>query len=142
MRSDYNIVLHQGNTDVLSESLDITGDLLARFGNAMSGYHSQLRVALLPHLEDLRPVVRKRAIQCMGKLQTWALEPFQYGHQATTKHALISCTSMKNCLATLPVLSLLCSCMVSNIAFVGVTHFTCIYLTGVLSNSKAMKPCR
>lgn len=111
MHSDCNTMLHQGNTDVLSESLDITGDLLARFGNAMSGYHSQLRVALLPHLEDSRPVVRKRAIQCMGKLQTWALEPFQYGHQATTKHALSSNTSMQNCLATLPVLSVLHFCM-------------------------------
>ena len=75
MRSDCNLMLHQGNTDVLSESLDITGDLLARFGNAMSSYHSQLRVALLPHLEDSRPVVRKRAIQCMGKLPIWALDP-------------------------------------------------------------------
>ncbi|DBB08467.1 hypothetical protein WJX82_000009 [Trebouxia sp. C0006] len=57
-----------GNMDVLSESLDITGDLLARFGNVMSGYHSQLRVALLPHLEETRPIVRKRAIQCMASL--------------------------------------------------------------------------
>lgn len=54
--------------DVLSESLDITGDLLARFGNVMKDYHSQLRVALVPHLEESRPVVRKRAIQCMGKI--------------------------------------------------------------------------
>ena len=70
IRSECDVVclVHQGNMDVLSESLDITGDLLARFGNVMSGYHSQLRVALLPHLEETRPIVRKRAIQCMGEL--------------------------------------------------------------------------
>ena len=70
IRSECDAVclVHQGNMDVLSESLDITGDLLTRFGNVMSGYHSQLKVALLPHLEETRPIVRKRAIQCMGKL--------------------------------------------------------------------------
>ena len=60
-------MLLQGNGDVLSESLDITGDLLARFGNVMSEYHPQLKKALLPHLKETRPVVRKRAIQCIGK---------------------------------------------------------------------------
>ena len=57
----------QGNLDVLSDTLDVTSDLLARFGNVMSGYHSHLKAAILPHLEEPRPVVRKRAIQSMGK---------------------------------------------------------------------------
>ncbi|KAL3163066.1 hypothetical protein ABBQ32_009489 [Trebouxia sp. C0010 RCD-2024] len=57
-----------GNLDVLSDTLDVTSDLLARFGNVMSGYHGQLKAAILPHLEEPRPVVRKRAIQCMASL--------------------------------------------------------------------------
>lgn len=60
-----------GNGDVLSESLDITGDLLARFGNVMSEYHPQLKKALLPHLKETRPVVRKRAIQCIASLASY-----------------------------------------------------------------------
>lgn len=52
---------------MLSDTLDVTSDLLARFGNVMSGYHGQLKAAILPHLEEPRPVVRKRAIQCMGE---------------------------------------------------------------------------
>lgn len=52
---------------MLSDTLDVTSDLLARFGNVMSGYHSHLKAAILPHLEEPRPVVRKRAIQSMGK---------------------------------------------------------------------------
>ena len=59
-------LLLQGNLDVLSDTLDVTSDLLARFGNVMSGYHSHLKAAILPHLEEPRPVVRKRAILSMG----------------------------------------------------------------------------
>lgn len=59
--------LLQANLDVLSDTLDVTSDLLARFGNVMSGYHSHLKTAILLHLEEPRPVVRKRAIQSMGK---------------------------------------------------------------------------
>lgn len=64
--------------DVLSDTLDVTSDLLARFGNVMSGYHSHLKTAILSHLEEPRPVVRKRAIQSMGK------------HAATKHSQLIS----------------------------------------------------
>ena len=59
--------LLQGNLDVLSDTLDITSELLARFGNVMADYHSQLKAAILPHLEEPRPVIRKRAIQSIGK---------------------------------------------------------------------------
>lgn len=62
------LLVLQGNLDVLSDTLDITSELLARFGNVMSDYHTQLKTAILPHLEEPRPVVRKRAIQSMGKL--------------------------------------------------------------------------
>ena len=57
----------QGNMDIVNESLDNANELLTRFGHIMTDSHAQLRSSLMPVLEDYRPIVRKRAISCLGK---------------------------------------------------------------------------
>lgn len=54
--------------DIVNESLDNTNELLTRFGHIMTEFHAQLRGALTPLLKESRPIVRKRAIQCLGML--------------------------------------------------------------------------
>lgn len=52
--------------EIVNESLDNTNELLTRFGHIMTDFHVQLRGALTPLLKESRPIVRKRAIQCLG----------------------------------------------------------------------------
>lgn len=56
----------QSNLDIVNESLDNTNELLTRFGHIMTEFHAQLRGALTPLLKESRPIVRKRAMQCLG----------------------------------------------------------------------------
>lgn len=65
MRED--LVNLQGNLDIVNESVDNASELLTRFGHIMAEYHAQLRSALMPLLKESRPIVRKRAISCLGK---------------------------------------------------------------------------
>ncbi|XP_022915623.1 cullin-associated NEDD8-dissociated protein 1 [Onthophagus taurus] len=58
----------QEDVSVQLESLDIVGDLLARFGNGLTSYHSQILSALLPQLSSQRQAVRKRTIAACSNL--------------------------------------------------------------------------
>lgn len=51
----------------MSDSLDISHELLSRYGSQMSvEQHTALRQALLPLLNETRGGLRKRAINCLG----------------------------------------------------------------------------
>jgi hypothetical protein len=52
---------------VLQDSLDILVEVLGRFGHYVSGQHELLLQTLLPHLDDSRAGVRKRALQAVGE---------------------------------------------------------------------------
>lgn len=52
---------------MLQDSLDILVEVLGRFGHYVSGQHELLLQTLLPHLDDNRAGVRKRALQAVGE---------------------------------------------------------------------------
>lgn len=52
---------------MLQDSLDILVEALGRFGHYVSGQHELLLQTLLPHLDDNRAGVRKRALQAVGE---------------------------------------------------------------------------
>jgi hypothetical protein len=53
--------------DVLQDSLDILVEVLGRFGHYVQDQHQALLATLLPHLDDHRQGVRKRALQAVGE---------------------------------------------------------------------------
>lgn len=52
---------------MLQDSLDILVEVLGRCGQHMQEQHSALLATLLPHLDDHRQGVRKRALQAVGE---------------------------------------------------------------------------
>ena len=52
--------------DVVIESLDIMRELVMRFGPQMGPQAIEIKDRLLPKLDEKRPVVRKKGIQCLG----------------------------------------------------------------------------
>ncbi|KAK9718909.1 TATA-binding protein interacting (TIP20) [Popillia japonica] len=58
----------QEDVSVQLEALDIVADLLARFGNVLSTYHTNILNALLPQLCSQRQAVRKRTIAACSNL--------------------------------------------------------------------------
>lgn len=48
-------------------SLDIMNDVLVKFGHMMGTEQAQLKDILLQGLVDPRPIIRKRAISCLGE---------------------------------------------------------------------------
>lgn len=57
----------QESPDVLQDSLDILVEVLGRFGHLVQDQHQLLLSTVLPHLDDHRAGVRKRALQCIGE---------------------------------------------------------------------------
>ena len=52
---------------MVSDSLDVSHELLGRYGGQMSAaQHRELQQALLPLLDETRGGLRKRAINCLG----------------------------------------------------------------------------
>lgn len=51
---------------MLQDSLDILVEVLGRFGHYVQDQHQALLTTLLPHLDDNRQGVRKRALQAVG----------------------------------------------------------------------------
>lgn len=51
---------------MLQDSLDLLVEVLGRFGHYVQDQHTALLATLLPHLDDHRPGVRKRALQAVG----------------------------------------------------------------------------
>lgn len=64
-------VQQKESPDVLQDSLDILVEVLGRFGHLVQDQHQLLLSTVLPHLDDHRAGVRKRALQCIG-----AVAPF------------------------------------------------------------------
>lgn len=58
----------QDDVSVQLEALDIVIDLLLRFGNVLSSYHSNILNSLIPQLNSQRQAVRKRTITACGNL--------------------------------------------------------------------------
>ena len=58
--------LSQDAPEVVSMSLDITNDLLTKFGNQMGDELSSVAEAVIPELDSPRGSIRKRAIHCLG----------------------------------------------------------------------------
>ena len=48
-------------------SLDITNDVLSKFGNQMGDELSSVAETVIPELDSPRASLRKRAIHCLGK---------------------------------------------------------------------------
>ena len=57
----------QDAPDVVSMSLDITNDVLTKFGNQMSEELSNVAETVMPELDSPRASLRKRAIHCLGE---------------------------------------------------------------------------
>lgn len=47
-------------------SLDIMNDVLLKFGHVMGPEQAQLKDILLQGLVDTKPIIRKRAVSCLG----------------------------------------------------------------------------
>lgn len=56
------------DTELVIECLDIIRDLVTGFGHQMGDIADDMQGALTPKLEEERSAVRKRVIQCLGKL--------------------------------------------------------------------------
>ena len=56
----------QEDQNVVSDSLDILGEATAKFGSLISGEHARMMETLIPHLDNQRGPVRKRAMHCLG----------------------------------------------------------------------------
>ncbi|KAK9816878.1 hypothetical protein WJX72_006469 [[Myrmecia] bisecta] len=54
--------------DVVNESLDITNEVINKFGGLIKSDHAKLKDSLLPQLDETRAGLRKRAIHCLGSL--------------------------------------------------------------------------
>jgi len=61
-------VTQKNDVTVQLESLDILADLLNRFGNTLSSFHTPIQEALLPQLCSPRLAVRKRSITAISNL--------------------------------------------------------------------------
>ena len=57
--------------EIISDSLDISKDILRRWGSLMNTYHQRLLQTTLPQLSNPRNIIQLRAINCLG-----ALAPF------------------------------------------------------------------
>ena len=60
------LLLEQEPTDVAAASLDIMNDILLKFGHLLGSEQAQLKDILLQGLVDSKPVIRKRAVSCLG----------------------------------------------------------------------------
>lgn len=60
--------MQQEDVSVQLEALDIVADLLCRFGNVLSSFHSSILNSLLPQLCSQRQAVRKRTIIACSNL--------------------------------------------------------------------------
>ena len=58
----------ESSDDVRRECLDNLTDLLARFGHLLAAEHRQIMITTARQLEAERPVIRKRAGNCLGSL--------------------------------------------------------------------------
>lgn len=67
-RNNIFVSFQQEDVSVQLEALDIVADLLARFGNVLSGFHGSLLAALMPQLCSQRQAVRKRSIAACSNL--------------------------------------------------------------------------
>ena len=52
---------------MVGDSLELMTELLARFGGLLSADHANIAAAVLPHLDDSRALIRKRALHCLGE---------------------------------------------------------------------------
>lgn len=55
---------------MVSMSLDITNDLLTKFGNQMNEELTSIAESVMPELDSARGSLRKRAIHCLGMAST------------------------------------------------------------------------
>ena len=60
------LLFMQEPTDVAAASLDIMNDILLKFGHLLGSEQAQLKDILLQGLVDPKPVIRKRAVSCLG----------------------------------------------------------------------------
>ena len=51
----------------MSDALDILADVTQKFGNLLVAEHAHMKAALMPHLDDTRTPIRKRAMYCLGE---------------------------------------------------------------------------
>lgn len=56
----------QDNFEVLTDSLDILTDVVAKFGHLLPEQHATIVQLLQPYLDDSRQGIRKRALHCIG----------------------------------------------------------------------------
>ncbi|KAK9803499.1 hypothetical protein WJX73_009717 [Symbiochloris irregularis] len=64
----------QEDADVASMSLDITNDLVSKFGNQMPGDLAAVAEAVIPQLDSSKSSIRKRAIHCLGAVAAYLPE--------------------------------------------------------------------
>lgn len=57
----------QDASNVVSDALDILADVTQKFGNLLVAEHAHMKAALVPHLDDARAPIRKRAMHCLGE---------------------------------------------------------------------------
>jgi hypothetical protein len=70
--------INSENDDVKRESLDNMTDLLKRFGHLMKPHHDTILHLVIHRLENLKPVVRKRASVCLGSLAVVISDPLLF----------------------------------------------------------------
>uniref|UniRef100_A0A383VAE3 TATA-binding protein interacting (TIP20) domain-containing protein n=1 Tax=Tetradesmus obliquus TaxID=3088 RepID=A0A383VAE3_TETOB len=61
-------VTQKDNFEVLTDSLDILTDVVAKFGHLLPEQHATIVQLLQPYLDDSRQGIRKRALHCIGAL--------------------------------------------------------------------------
>jgi hypothetical protein len=61
---------------VVGDSLELMTELLSRFGGLLAADHANISAAVLPHLDDSRALIRKRALHCLGKWLPLLSPPF------------------------------------------------------------------
>ncbi|KAF6251732.1 armadillo-type protein [Scenedesmus sp. NREL 46B-D3] len=61
-------VTQKDSFEVLTDSLDILTDVVAKFGHLLPEQHATIVQLLQPYLDDSRQGIRKRALHCIGAL--------------------------------------------------------------------------
>ncbi|KAA8499846.1 Cullin-associated NEDD8-dissociated protein 1 [Porphyridium purpureum] len=68
---------------VKAECLDILQEVLQRFSSLVGSFHEQVLTVLLPETKHLRPLLRKRAVQCIAAVCATCSEPM-FAHVLTS----------------------------------------------------------
>ncbi len=57
----------QDNAEVVSDSIEVLGELADKIGPGLASEHQRIRDALLPYLNDSRAQVRRRVLHTLSE---------------------------------------------------------------------------